>query len=231
MKKFVPILVVLLCAVYAGATSIPGNGTKLFWRDDFGDPNDSYVAANPGDTVFVQVEIGGPADWSPTFGRHIEAWLSSGAVVDAMTWDIEYAPYSHFADYGSGGYASDNAPDPMVIDLDFGGGNVYVFGGSAPAGGTIPTTFDYLGTYGDGGLLLGFYVPIRADAVAGSSEFLNIHVTGDGWFSWMGIVWDEELSTSVNPEWALEIAVVPEPATMGLLAIGGIAAMLRRRKK
>jgi hypothetical protein len=172
--------------------------------------------------------------WSSTRNGRIEAWLEDGTVADALTWNFEVLPYAHLKDYRNGGHyvPTDAAPDPMVFDLGFGGSNVYIYTYGFDTGGApLPTTFDYIGTYGadPGGLLLGFYIPIKATATPGTSEILSVKVTGQSAWS-SSIVWSEELSDTVNTDWALEVAVLPEPATMGLLAIGGVAALLRRRK-
>ena len=233
MKKLALLTVVLFCASLTYGGVVAGNNTKLFWADGFGDPNDSYAAGNPGDTVFVTLHVNNN-QWSAIRSGRIEAWLEDGTVVDALVWNFEVLPYAHLKDYRNGGgyVPTDAAPDPMLFDLGFGGSNVYIYTGGPGAGvAPLPTTFDYIGTYGadPGGQLLGFYVPIKATATAGSSELLSVRVTGlAAWSS--SIAWSEELSDFVNTDWAMEIAVLPEPATMGLLAVGGIAALLRRRK-
>ena len=232
MKKLALLTVVLLCASVSYGV-IAGNTTKLYWRDSFGDPNDSYVAGNPGDTVMVQVWVNNN-QWSAIRQGRVEAWLEDGTVIDALTWNFTTAPYAHLKDYrNGGGYdPTDAAPDPMLLDLGFGGSNVYIYTyGSDTGGAPLATTFDYIGTYGadPGGRLIGFYIPIRADAAAGSTIF-SVKVTGQSAWS-SSIVWSEELSDTVNTDWALEINVVPEPATMGVLGFGGLAALLRRRRK
>jgi len=79
-----------------------------------------------------------------------------------------------------------------------------------------------------GGLIAGFWVPIRSDAAVGSTAFFDVVVTSSG--LWGGSGWGGSLTAAGQPAYAMTIKVVPEPATMGLLAIGGLAALLRRRR-
>ena len=227
-------MALLVCVAFVAQASgvIAGNTTKLYWRDNFGAPNDSYIEAAPGDTVFAALWVNNN-QWSSTRNGRILATVD-GAVIDALTWAPEFAPYAHLKDYRNGGHfdPADADPNPAVMDLNFGGSNVYIYTyGSDTGGAPLATTFDYIGTYGadPGGRLIGFYIPIRADAAAGSTIF-SVKVTGQSAWS-SSIVWSEELSDTVNTDWALEINVVPEPATMGVLGFGGLAALLRRRRK
>ena len=233
MKKLVlPLVVMLLCSGVSYGV-IAGNNTLLYWRDSFGAPNDSYLEAAPGDTVFVALWVNNN-DWSSTKNPLMQAWWD-GSVVDGLNVVGEPLPYAHLKDYrsGSGSMPSDSNPDPDQLDLLFAGAsNLYIYVLGVDTGGApLATTFDYVGTYGadPGGRLLGFYIPIKASAPTGSSIF-SVRVEAAGAWSWGALVWEEELSDTTNTDWALEINVVPEPATVGLLAIGGVAALLRRRK-
>ena len=114
---------------------------------------------------------------------------------------------------------------------------------SAPTGetgtGGALTAQQYFDTLGSGGVIAGFWVPIRADATPGSSTRFDVNVTSSG--PWGGNGWHAALTEAGNEDtydWGtlgesdyhMIITVTPEPATMGLLAIGGVAALIRRKK-
>jgi len=238
MKKLLVVLLLVVCAAWvcdAYAGVIAGNNTKLFWRDSFGDPNDSYVEASPGDVVFAQVDVNNN-QWSAVRNTGMNTWWDGG-VVDSPSVLQEFAPYAHLKDYRNGGGFEDwSAPVGDTLSLSFGGSNVYIYSGPGGAGAPYPTGFDYMGTYGDdpGGLLLGYYIPIRADAPLGPTVF-SVQVYGvAAWGSYWA--WVEELSDETNTDWALTINVtaggqpdVPEPITLTLL-LGGVGVLVRRRK-
>ena len=228
VKKLSVLLALVVCATFvyqASAGVVPGSPSRLFWRDDFGDAFDAYVEAAPGDTIFVQVEVNNN-QWSAVRNTQMNMWWDTNVLDDPTA---EYLPYAHLKDYRSGGgYIPGGLPWLGAWTLDFGGSNVYIYTGGPGTSipGTVPLNYPW--GVDAGGMLLGFYIPISASAPMGETTF-NIQVRGmSAWgSSW---VWVEELSTAVNPEWAMTINVIPEPATMSLLAIGGVLALIRRKK-
>jgi len=231
IKKLLVLLVLVVCAavVHQASAVIVGNNTKLYWRDNFGAPNDSYIEAAPGDTVFAAVWVNNN-QWSACRNTRMTMWWDT-LVLDDPT--AEYLPYAHLKDYRSGGgFIPGGLPWEGSWVLDFGGSNIYIYTLGVDTGGApLAPSFPWVATYGAdaGGRLLGYYIPISSSAVPCTTTYFNVLVQGmSAWgSSW---VWSEELSDTVNTDWALEIKIVPEPATMSLLAVGGVLGLIRRKK-
>ena len=85
-------------------------------------------------------------------------------------------------------------------------------------GGTGPHTINITAT---GGIRLANYLPIITQSGGLDEQFDTIHLPG---LSDPSLDWLVTSSSS-----ALEVSVVPEPATMILVALGGTALLRRRR--
>ena len=266
MKKlclFVAVALLATLVVQANANVLPGT-MRLYWRDYDGAPNDGRVTANPGETVFIQLSINSTsnqgngknfflnADWDP-------AVVSTNAVPGEFV-SVDTDMYMTFRDYQNPGGSSWNYTgveqisyggglDTLTIDFN-GPGNLYPYSnpnggdtGGTPIGetgtGGALTAQQYFDTIGSGGVVAGFWVPIRADATPGSSTRFDVVVTSSG--AWGGTGWGSALTEAGNEhstDWlsagqsnfSMIITVAPEPATMGLLAIGGVAALIRRKR-
>ena len=263
MKKLALLLIVfVVVAVIAEAQAGPLPGPmRLFWADNDGDPNDSRVIAAPGETVFIQLLINSgsnqgngasfflDADWDPA--------VVASVPVAGQYVTVDTTMYMMFRDYQNPGGSSWNYTGVEVVsygagldtlNIDFNGpGNLYPYGnGGAEPGPTgetgtpgALTASQYFSTIGSGGVIAGFWVPIRADAVVGSTTRFDVNVNSSG--LWGGGGWDSALTAAGNEhgtdwlsagaaDFSMIITVVPEPATMSLLAIGGIGALIRRKK-
>ena len=262
MKRFVVILVALAVCVSAGANVLPGT-MRLYWADYDGAPNDSRVNASPGEVVFIQLHINSTSNQGNGADFQLAAdW--DAAVVDTTAAPggfvtVDTTMYMTFRDYQNPGGSSWNYTGVEVIT--YGGGldtlnidhngnpNLYPYQntnvmGLAPTGetgtGGALTAQQYFDTLGSGGVVAGFWVPIRSDAVIGSSTRFDVNVSSAG--PWGGSGWGSALTAAGNEhatdwlsagqaDYSMLITVVPEPATMGLLAVGGVATLIRRKRK
>lgn len=284
MKKLALLVaVVVMFAVVADASAyqmaiLPGN-LRLVWRDYCGAPNDSRVTAVPGETVFIQLCINSGSNQGNGKDFFLDADFDS-AVIDTTPAPggyvaVDTSMYMTFRDYQ---YQSGQVGNEIIsyggaldtINIDFNGpSNLYPYS-AGPAGPPIGETgtpgamtpFDYNQhpDYGSGGVIAGFWVPIRADAVVGSSSRFDVNIYSSG--AWGGTGWHAALTEAGTEDWmdwanatmwvdsgevdefgnpimievpvgvdySMIITVVPEPATMGLLAVGGLLALIRRKK-
>jgi|SaaInl4_150m_RNA_FD_contig_31_1800216_length_1022_multi_4_in_0_out_0_1 hypothetical protein len=259
MKKLSILLVVALVASAASANVLDGN-TRLYWRDNDGAPNDSRVTAAPGDVVFIQLSINSTSNQGNGKDYFLNASFDAAdGVIDTtaapggfVTVDTDM--YMTFRDYQNPGGSSWNYTGVEIIsygagfdtlNIDFNGPtNLYPYSnpnggdtGGAPIGETgtagALTASEYFTTLGSGGVVAGFWVPIASDATPGSTTFFDVVVTSSG--AWGGAGWGGALTEAGtgaydDATYAMQISIVPEPATMSLLAIGGIAALIRRKK-
>ncbi len=227
MTKRLAVLVMLVVPVVLLATPASGaviaNGNMWFWADETGAPMMTpTIDAAPGDTVKAWVITNtNRAGWPGTYGWRAELW-----------WDVNV-----IANPGSGDgltYITAFYQDPVFTLNGVNGSEV-----TLPPGGNYDATPDYgapdLNNYIASDLwgnpmwmyenmpVLGYNIPVRPDAPLGET------ILGGSWQDiWRG----QNIQTIDAPSpWALRINVIPEPATMSLLAIGGLAALLRRRRK
>lgn len=266
MKKLCLIVALLMLTglvVDANANVLPGT-MRLYWSDYDGLPNDSRVTASPGEMVFIQLCINSTSNQGNGKDFQVAADWDS-AVVDTTAAPggyvtVDTTMYMTFRDYQNPGGSSWNftgvevityggALDSLNIDNN-GNPNLYPYQnvnvmGTAPTGETgtagALTASEYFTTLGSGGVIAGFWVPIRADAVAGSTTRFDVNVTSSG--PWGGSGWHAALTEAGNEDtydWGtfgeanysmiITVGEVPEPATMGLLAVGGIVALIRRKR-
>jgi hypothetical protein len=268
MKKLCLLVAVAMLAavvVDANANVLPG-ALRLYWRDNDGAPNDSRVTAAPGESVFIQLCINSTSNQGNGKDYFLNAdWDSS--VVDTTAAaggfvGVDTDMYMTFRDYQNPGGSSWNYTgvetisyggglDTLTIDFN-GPTNLYAYSnpnggdtGGAPIGETgtagALTAQQYFDTLGSGGVIAGFWVPIRADATPGSTTRFDVVVTSAG--AWGGSGWGSSLTeagTESATDWStlgeanysmiITVAGIPEPATMGLLAVGGVVALIRRKK-
>jgi len=268
MKKLCLLVAVLMLTglvVNANANVLPG-ALRLYWRDYDSNPNDSRVTAAPGSTVFIQLCINSTSNQGNGKDFQVAADWDS-AVVDTTPAPggyvtVDTTMYMALRDYQNPGGSSWNYTGVEVIT--YGGGldslnidnngnpNLYPYQltngsdvGGTPIGETgtagALTAQEYFDTLGSGGVIAGFWVPIRADAVLGSTTRFDVNVTSSGLYGGSG--WHAALTEAGNEDtydWGtlgeanysmiITVGEVPEPATMGLLAVGGIVALIRRKK-
>ncbi len=226
VKKLLVVLALVVCAAFvyqANAGVIVGNPTRAYWRENGGaDKNDGKVDVVPGENIFVQIWSNSPY-WGAGLGSSYIRLSWDTAVVSAVSTERE--PYEHFADYRGTWRSESSGAD--FNQVNYGLSNHYYFPGGGDTGGApVGVLFDYAGTYGTGGLLSGYYITVSPTAPMGVS-YVPVTVRGYGMF---GGGFAVTLDGSTYPEWALALNVIPEPATMSLLAIGGVLALIRRKK-
>jgi hypothetical protein len=224
-----------------GADSVFPTGADLYWRDNSGAPNDSVVHAVPGETVFIQLMVNTlPAGRRATQFFLDASWGSdvvdtspsplSIVTVDTDSYMTFRDPIGHgeaMVTYGSMDLDSLTITFPhayLVMPLPIEGDT-----GGPPIEGLTPE--EYVEMYGGGGIIAGFWVPIRSDAVVGSSTKFNVAVNST-YLGGLHGVWSEDFTeTGPFPELVMTINVVPEPATIAVMAIGAAALLRRRRRK
>lgn len=223
MKKFVVLFIVAVCAVGIQAANIPlvNGGFEEPWADYW------YTAVEAG----VGIEV-------------VPGWtVSQGIAYGGVT----------YADYATEGYQTfwiqtNNGIHDMPYDL----GNTQqavrqITGSSAVEGKEYTLNFDYTGAYGWANLKE-LSARILIDGVAVSSIEAYDIPAGVGWFnystSYLATAADAGKTLGVefyfdnlnNPAWHsqniidnVQLTEVPEPATLVILSIGGIA-LFRKRK-
>ena len=205
MKKI--LLSMLLVALFA--TPVFANA-MWFWADETGAELTAPIDASPGDVVRVwsvaRTNMGG---WPPLNRVRQEAWWDAAAI-DGWASTVFYT----------------DAANGMVSDLcagNYGAGEDYNF----PAYGHYGKVDLWATIYYYGGMrMVGFDFVVNAAAPLGITE-IGGKSLGTYYYTG-GVILSEEIAAGDAS--SLKINVVPEPATMSLLAIGGIAALIRRKK-
>jgi hypothetical protein len=225
-------------------------GTRMYWRDSSGLPTDAVVDARPGETVFIQLMINSNPEEKRGDNFFLDADWGSDVVDTTPGLDGNYVlvdtnSYMAFRDGQIPGTTDeqvfyDAALDQLNITFapalgrvpfpladDVGG---FPIEGLSPeyylAQYSTPDTPDAIGL----GIIAGFWVPIRSDAIVGSSTTFNVSVDSTLTHQ-VQYKWFEDLTeTGPNAQYAMTINVVPEPATIAVMACGA-AAMLRRRRR
>ena len=220
MKKLFAVLVLaVICAAWAyqADAAIIGDTVLPMWRDGFGDAVDGYVEAAPGDTVRVYFEVNHNPFWQGLDQIRTEIWWDTAVIANPGSGDgLTYV--QQFEDDGAG-WTSDVTISNYGAGMDWSTPqyNHYL---------KLDFWFQYMWTY-EGMRVVGFDIPIRPDAPLGET------VIGQRYLGvlWGGVYMSGERSVGYQTDVALTINVVPEPATLSLLGLGGLAALLRRRRK
>ncbi len=151
------------------------------------------------------------------------AYTGSGAITVASGAMLDGSGSASVALVVDGEIAPGNSPGTLTVgSLDLNGSLAYEVDGAASDLLIVTSGLDITGASLDitdlgGGWTEGVYVIAQYGSLTGT--FAGVTGLDSGY----SIVYDHNGGTEIA-------AVVPEPATMSLLALGGIA-MLRRRKK
>ena len=231
MIKELATLLVLVIGLAAGplaAASIIDNNEIYAWGDPFGDQFDNYAEVVPGETIKLQV-------WVNDLNGSVD--LMTGETLVNQNWVC-----------AADGTVTDTWWDPTVID----GLSV-----NADTTGNYYTSYWPLGRFGSreadhwqqhyedpvslGGTvrwiaesrhIISLNYTIRADAPLG----LTTIALSQG-FSWYANMGDEYYGffffdrLDVGDPYAMQLNVVPEPATMSLLAMGACLPLFRRKRR
>ncbi len=205
MKKI--LMSMLLVALLATPTMA---ATYWFWADEYGAELTGAIDAQPGDVVRVwtvgRTNIGG---WPPEYQVALEAWWDAAVFDSSLMAPVYEDPATGMvSDWTVGNYGA--APDFGFPDYPHYGAVV------------LQDVFYWYG----GMRMVAIDFAIRADAPLGLTE------VGGRAIAWNYYSGGTDLYETIEAgdPYALKINVVPEPATMSLLAIGGVAALIRRKK-
>jgi len=217
IKKAAALLVLVVCAawVFQADASVIGDTVVPMWRDEFGDPLDAYVEAVPGDTVRVYFEINYNPYWQGLDQIRAEIWWDTAVIANYGSGDGTVYPMQ-FYDNGAG-WTSD------VCISNYGAGQDF----SPPQYNhylKVDLFYQYMWTY-EAMTVVGYDIPIRPDAP------LGVTTVGQ---SYLGVLWGGVYISGSRDDpdpFALHINVIPEPATMAVVGLGGLAALLRRRRR
>ena len=222
MKKTLLLLALAIgiCAGTAFATIAPSNPHPVIWHDMFdssgGSFFDGYVEAQRGETVVAFVETNYHwASWNPIRGYASGVWWDTAALDrPESTYDYSGSPLINET---GGGYGTTTQGEY------WGNENASTYGGA----NYQQVIVDGFGGYNYDMRIVGWTFTVRADAPYGVTTVGMRTLLYDYW-NWY---WRDEVRVESDDAFALQINVIPEPATMGLLGLGGLAALLRRRRK
>ena len=206
-KTLLSILLVALLATPALASNM------WYWADETGTPLTGAIDVMPGDTIRLwTVATTNMPGWPPLNRVRQEAWWDT-AVVDGWASSVFY----------------NDPANGMVSDLcagNYGAGEDYNF----PAYGHYGKVDLWATIYVYAGMrMVGFDFVILPTAPLGTSIIGGAMLGTDYWSG--GVILSERNEIDFATDNALVLNVVPEPATMSLLAIGAVALIRRRRNK
>ena len=223
VKKAAALLVLVVCAawVFQADASIIGDTVVPMWRDQFGDPLDAYVEAAPGDTVRVYFEVNYNPYWQGLDQIRAEIWWDTAVIANYGSGDGTVYPMQFYDDSGAG-WISDVTTPP--------GGNYDAAQDWSPPQYNHYLKVDLWAQYAymwgyEGMRVVGYDIPIRPDAP------LGVTTVGQ---CYLGVLWGGVYISGSRDDpdpFALHINVIPEPATMAVVGLGGLAALLRRRRR
>lgn len=218
MKKTLLLLALAIgiCAGTSFATIITTCPNAAVWHDMYDNVYDGYVEAQPGDTVTAFVEVNYHWNtWSPIRAYASGVWWDT-AVLDRPESCYDYSGSPMINDTG-GAYGSTTQGEY------WGNENASTYGGA----NYQQVIVDGFGGYIYDMRVVGWTFTVRADAPLGLTTVGQRLLVYD----YYNYYWRAETRVESDDPFALRINVVPEPATMGLLGLGGLAALLRRRRK
>jgi len=210
-----------LAALPAAATPIIDNNHIYCWGDPFGDQFDNYAEVQRGETIVLQVwvnDLDGPVDqWT---GETLvdQNWLRAAHGVWTTTWwDPLVIDWTSVCENRADTYYSAYWSN---LSYNAHGGNYwykyyYDYGGA-----------EYVRWVGESRQVIKLSYTIHDDAPLGTTT-LGLEVAfhwSSGWF------FKDRIESDQGDPYAMTLNVVPEPATVGLLAVGA-AAMLKRRRR
>jgi len=189
--------------------------------------------------------------------RRIERQLEATVPVETTYYvsALLHATKIEAANVMSAGFSNGNEDRDEGVQIGFNGDNIAVFaGGTAhdllPGAITLGETYLVLAklTANPGGddTLTAFYAedgdaqfsiglsgqPVETFSAVTDLGYLQVHINGSGINTNDRLWWiDEVRLASTISDLGIDPATVPEPATMGLLAIGGAAVLVRRRRR
>lgn len=217
MTKRLAVFVMLVLAVALTASPALAN-VMWYWADETGAELTAPIDAVPGDVVRI---------WSIA-RTNMSGWPPLNRVRQELWWDTAVV-----ANWGSGDGTVFVTPfynDPansMVSDLcagNYGAAEDYNFPAYAHYGKVdLWATIYYYG----GMRMVGFDIPIRPDAPVGLTELGGASI-GTYYYDGSVILYE---TIGEGDAFSLKINVIPEPATMSVLGLGGLVALLRRRRK
>ena len=203
----------------------------------------TVTVVRPGD-----FEVDGDVDFSDftylaaNYGQSGKSWVDGDADGDG---DVDFTDFTHLgANYGSDSDSSAEAPSAGTVELHVNAvtGEMWLVGNGATLSGySITSAAGSLVPDGDGAAPFQFYLANETDDISAAS--LGVGVLVDGELA-LGAAFDTTPPLSLPPDLMFsygvfgqggsvsgDVILVPEPATLGLLAMGGLAMMRRRRDR
>ena len=211
VRKLAAVLMVLVAASAAQAAF----SSSWVLSTDLADPAlvapGTFVTA----TVTIDSQTYAATDPGDDISRIQISWVDSTADVTGGTWT--------WADLGIGGSLGDDSDmGDGIVNLQSAGGSVVLTAPPAVVIGTL--TFTAPMVEGDYKLDIR-YINTALDSTMMADADLAIAPGGNG------ITISDDNDMDAGDDGAYDFHVMPEPATLALLGLGGLATLLRRRSR